>query len=479
MLNSIYRIKNLITYIFLLVSLSIEAQTNLTGSVMCDNLGIEGVVVTDGYTCVKTDQRGHYSIQKDSNSKYVYLSLPSGYITKVESTIPEFYKVIKENNSIYNFELTKNTKSDLNHTVLVQADAQVTSISDLDQYNVILKDAKSHMNLYSKNDVFGIDCGDIVGDSPQFFPEYIKRVSTLNFPIFRAIGNHDMDYYGRSNETSTKTFEKYFGPKYYSFNKGKAHYIVIDNNFFLGRDYFYMGYVDETTFKWLEQDLSAVEKGSLVFLIIHIPSQLTKEKQAFEYSYSSIADQTTNATALYNILEPYNTHIISGHMHYNLNICFTPTLMEHNTASVCGTWWQLGVCLDGAPRGYAVYKVNGNQVEWYYKGVGYNADYQMKVYNINSVVDYPNDIIANVWNYDDKWKVEWIEDGVLMGQMIKFTGYDPDAAIMCADKSKVKYSWISPVQTEHLFRATPKNKNAHIEVRVTDRFGNVFIEKIK
>lgn len=79
----------------------------------------------------------------------------------------------------------------------------------------------------------------------------------------------------------------------------------------------------------------------------------------------------------------------------------------------------------------------------------------------------------------DLWKVEWLEDGKNMGEMIHFTGFDPDAEAVCADKERVVYDWISPVKTEHLFRATPKNPDASIEVRVTDRFGNVYRQAVK
>lgn len=87
---------------------------------------------------------------------------------------------------------------------------------------------------YSKEwDVFGIDCGDIVGDTPSLYPSYIDTVASLGFPVYRTIGNHDMTYGGRTFEYSYQTFENYFGPTYYSFNKGKAHYIVLNNNFYV------------------------------------------------------------------------------------------------------------------------------------------------------------------------------------------------------------------------------------------------------
>ncbi|WP_303884791.1 hypothetical protein, partial [Dysgonomonas mossii] len=32
--------------------------------------------------------------------------------------------------------------------------------------------------------------------------------------------------------------------------------------------------------------------------------------------------------------------------------------------------------------------------------------------------------------------------------------------------------------TDHLFRATPIDKNAIIEIKVTDRFGNIYKQKV-
>ena len=36
-----------------------------------------------------------------------------------------------------------------------------------------------------------------------------------------------------------------------------------------------------------------------------------------------------------------------------------------------------------------------------------------------------------------------------------------------------------PIKTEHLFKATPHNKNAVIEIVVTDRFGHIYKQNIK
>jgi hypothetical protein len=43
----------------------------------------------------------------------------------------------------------------------------------------------------------------------------------------------------------------------------------------------------------------------------------------------------------------------------------------------------------------------------------------------------------------------------------------------------MKYDWIQPIETEHLFKAIPVNRHASIQVRVTDRFGRVYLEDVK
>ena len=48
------------------------------------------------------------------------------------------------------------------------------------------------------------------------------------------------------------------GPTWYSFNRGKAHYIVLDNVFYYSDCYNYMVYISEKLFMWLELDLGSV-----------------------------------------------------------------------------------------------------------------------------------------------------------------------------------------------------------------------------
>lgn len=476
--------RTIISIAFILISTvygsRINGQCQIKGKVTCNGKGIKNVIVTDGISCVQTNEKGEYKIPSIQTSGFVYISTPAEYITDCkDKTIPLFYQRIDNETNSYNFNLHKNPKDDLNHTFIAQADVQMTDNDCLNEYKNILSDCKNLIEKYKHQDVFGFNCGDIVGDVPSLYPGYIDASSVLDIPIYRAIGNHDMNYSGRSHETSTQTFESYFGPTHYSFNKGNAHYIVINNTFYIGRDYFYMGYVDEKTLSWLEQDLSYVNKGAPVFVIMHIPSRLEEEPQPFHYDSHCINSQTVNSSALHKILEPYNTHIISGHMHHNQNVILSANLMEHITAAVCGTWWQFSLCTDGTPQGYGVYEVNGNDVKWYYKSSGFTENYQFRSYPQGRSSKYPQDIIANVWNWDSNWKVEWLENEVLQGEMTQFTGLDLEVETLCTNKERIKYSWTRATETQHLFRATPNNPSAAISIRVTDRFGKIYEEKIE
>ena len=193
--------------ILMSLSLNLQAQNlsgTIRGKVTCHGKGLQGVVVTDGIDCVLTNKSGEYVLAPQRDARFVYLSVPSGYQPKTEKTIPLFHQQIEmDKQDGYNFELMKNPQNDANHLFLVQADVQVTSEDDVKAYGRFLQDIKEYVQPYSgKRDIFGIDCGDIVGDTPSLYPSYINTVSTLDFPVYRAIGNHDMTYGGRTFEYS-------------------------------------------------------------------------------------------------------------------------------------------------------------------------------------------------------------------------------------------------------------------------------------
>lgn len=483
------RIKKLrlINYHFffsLLLLLSIASQSFaqsyvVNGRVLSKLEALEGVVVTDGVSTTITNSDGIYTLEVSPHASFVYLSTPSGYLPKDSLNVPQFFQTLNgTDGSTYDFELVKNEKEDINHVVLVHADAQFFREEQFKLYDKVIDDCIETIAEYKNQDVFGIDCGDLTADRPDFYSPYINILNKTSVPFYRVLGNHDMENGGRSKEESVYQFESYFGPSNYSFNRGNAHYIVLNNVYYLGRPYSYMGYIDEQTYSWIEQDLSYVPQGSLVFIAMHIPGRLTEERIPFKYDGKNIRQQTVNIEPLFKMLEPYNTHIFTGHEHYNKNIIHTPNLYEHNTTAISGAFWQGDYCWDGTPIGYGVYEVTGNDVKWYFKSAGHPREYQMRVTPVGSSTEHPDDIIVNVWNWDKNWTVEWTENGVNHGEMTQFTGLDPATTETFADKEKLDLKWLSPVPTDHLFRATPQSKDSKIEIIATDSFGQVYRETL-
>ena len=116
--------------------------------------------------------------------------------------------------------------------------------------------------------------------------------------------------------------------------------------------------------------------------------------------------------------------------------------------------------------------MDGNDIKWIYKGCGHPLDYQMKVYT--GLAEYPGQIIANVWDYDPMWKIEYYEDGVKVCDMQRFKAQDPLAKELYKDPASLKRSWVYAIPTENMFKATVSDEAKKLEVRVTDRFGRTY-----
>jgi hypothetical protein len=72
-----------------------------------------------------------------------------------------------------------------------------------------------------------------------------------------------------------------------------------------------------------------------------------------------------------------------------------------------------------------------------------------------------------------------MEDGVSKGNMEQIIGYDPEAVeLYLGPAMPEKHTWVEPSLTEHLFKAAPSANAKEITVKATDRFGNVYTQKI-
>ncbi len=436
----------------------LKREDTIKGSVTDGKNGIANVVISDGYNVVLTDAKGNYSITLNDKAKNLFMSTPSGYEFKTDYNVAKQYETLGSRNQ-YDFKLKALKRNDSKHNFIIWADPQTKTKKDVKQLmDTSVPDTIDTIKSLGKDAlVHGICVGDIVWDNHALFPDYNEAVAQMGIPFFQALGNHDMDYRMGGDETSDKTFKEIYGPTYYSFNRGKTHYVVMDDVRYLGTERDYDGYITEDQLAWLAKDLKYVDKSQLLIINLHIP----------------VYNHVKNNKDLYAVLEGYkNVHIMSGHTHFNANN-ITNGIYEHNHGTVCGGWWTGPICGDGTPRGYAVYEVNGTDLTWYYKSTGLSKENQVSIH----IEKLTNQIrmIANVWNWDPQWKVEYFLDGKAIGALKNEIGFDPQAVTLYkGEELPASRKFVEPIETDHLFVAHFDPAVKKVKVVATDRFGQKY-----
>ncbi len=460
----------------------------VTGRVASEGAGLRGVPVTDGETVVQTDADGRFRLAASARRPFVYLSVPAGYqMPQHETGTARFYRPIEPGNGDAveaNFDLQPIERDDEQHAFLVLADPQTGIEAEVEEFQRrTVPDVRQTVRDLGNQPVFGIGAGDLVFDNLSLFSGYEAAVRQMGIPFMQVAGNHDLNFDAPDDHGATATFRDHFGPEYYSFDRGGVHYVVLDDVFWPGSDGFgsdnddYLGHIDTAQLAWLEQDLALVDDGRTVIVFTHIPPLSTAYRRSGNSS-PPVGGMILNRQAMYDLLAPYEAHIVSGHTHENEHR-YASGRHEHVVGTVCGAWWTGPICHDGTPRGYAVYEVEGESVQWRYKSTGHDADHQMRLYPAGADPTAPDEFIANVWNADPEWSVVWYEDGIQTGRMARRVGTDPMSKRLYEGPDKPeKNSWADPRPTGHLFYA-PFNPEANrIRVEATDRFGRTYSERL-
>ncbi|MCI1779973.1 MAG: calcineurin-like phosphoesterase family protein [Bacteroidales bacterium] len=510
---------------------------SVKGIVSCEGKGLPGVVVSDGYEVTKTDENGIYYLASEKQNGYVFISLPSGYITAENGNTPIFYKNVNSSrpklSEEVNFQLIKEDNS--NYVLIAMADFHLADrCSDLNQYtDVILPDINSTIAKYEAEGkkVYGLTLGDLSWDifwySNSFAPATVKTyINKINCPVFNCTGNHDNDPYVANDDWQASVpYFNSFGPTYYSFNLGPVHYIVLDNIVYINTggsegkvgERNYDCRITDSQIEWLKKDLATLPGTSTpVVVAMHAP--------LYKRPYMSGASEVNvmnlkNSSDLVEALASYeDVTILTGHVHTNYSTV-TDNLREHNVAAICATWWWTGyegyagnyICKDGSPAGYDVWEIsssNGSltKVNSYYKSAGYDAGYQFRTYDLNNVyisadkflpdnkskedelADYVSDygisrsdnkVLINIFNYNTGWKVDVTENGEPLS-VARVDVKDP-LHIISYETQRLNHG-ATPTSdfltgnTSHMFEVTASSGSSTLIIKVTDDFGNVYTE---
>ena len=435
--------------------------------------GIPGVPVTDGYSYVVTDANGVYQIKANRYTRSIYMSVPSEYKIPLDpkNHLPLFYSNNYEKGKVNrnDFKLESQPVEN-NFTLVMIGDPQCQTTAQIDRYktetvpSMISTLNQGHAEGRYPN-AYGMTLGDITFDSTNLWEGMKGTMSDLKlmdgsyFPIFQCIGNHDHNSLEQSSDyEATGKFVEYFGPTDYSFNRGQAHIIAMDDiicskvksNSSPNRyTWDYSAGLSAAQYRWLQDDLNHVDKKSekVVILGMHIPMR----------GGASSGGSSVNKDAFYkeilDLLKQFKeAHIMIGHTHYPQNYIHSgfvcrggQPIYEHVHGAACGGWWSCNSNVTGAPNGYSVYEVEGNIVKnWIALGSKTTADYQIRVYDGNQIyngskgyafswyntankcgsdsfsaqgnANLKNAFVAEVWNDDDRnWKVEMWQNGAKIG----------------------------------------------------------------
>ena len=528
-----------------------DKEVTIKGYVRSNGTPLANVVVSDGLLCTTTNANGFYSLKSNlAETKFVMVSIPSGYTAPTDANgLPIFYHRVTEKEKIKNicvadFSFNKIANNADRFTLLVGADPQPrasgagydnNAYHSLDCCEDLYRDMREKAATITGQNVYGLMLGDVVHENMDLYDNYVAGLSTLGFPMFNVMGNHDNDKTATNDVEGRRVFEEKLGPTYYSFNIGKLHFVVLDNlimkidsdsNELKAYD---QGLTDEI-WQWLQNDLSYVDRSTTLMVAAHSPmfKKIDNTNRAAKHK-----DDYANLIA-----EFAKAHIWTGHAHNTYNYNYSAShrwavVEEHTVARSTGELWTNEYIADGTPRGYTVVEVNGDNIEWHFKPTiyqtgsfvstkktskkpnytyrdwSYNSSgvakmksdnstlseaYQMKVYKPGQYHNTYADMIAgnaannyvyvNVFLWDDKW-----EKPKYNGVEMEAVGYK-DAYCLATYEIQNHYSIYgytlknddgygpSDNNIHTIFRAEETRKSGSGTVTVTDRFGNNYSSTI-
>lgn len=456
-----------------LMSGGVARQTvfNVSGRVLDESgKGIAGVVVNNGMRFTLTGEDGRWSLLTDTlTCKYISISTPADFrLPSTGGVAAGFYvpvgKAVADGG--HTFVLERRSKPSESFYYIAISDPQVCDSGDMRRWQTeTMADIRHTVDsLKRKREVVGVALGDIVFDNMPLFKDYVASIRNTGMTMFQCIGNHDFDERWQDLHNmqlgtpvyGEMEYNRHFGPTDYSFNIGKAHVVTMKNINYVGGRYYIEG-MTGAQLEWLKNDLSYVPKGTLVLLNMHAPGWNTVNN----------TDNMRNAGKLAEVLEGYRVHVFCGHTHFYQNVEVNENLYQHNIGAACGAWWAGNVNRCGAPNGYLVVDVNGDELRWHYKPTGLPVSRQFALYGRGEYPQMEDYVVANVWDYDSRCRVEWFLDGRPMGEMERFTGVD--AAYASQEGSNPAAG-----DTPHLFRCRPDGRSGKVKVVFTNRFGEQF-----
>lgn len=243
-----------------------------------------------------------------------------------------------------------------------------------------MRKAIQHVNNLRPAPHFIINGGDSImdalaankADTRAQWDVWNRVIKDNKLPVYHCIGNHDVwgwqvkDELIKSDPLYDKNWvlQQHKMPgRYYSFRKGKWHFIVLDGT--QENNGGYIARIDEEQFNWLENELNKIPADIFICIASHIPivsfcAAMFIEKNEPNGDWKILRVLLhTDARRLKNLFKKYKNikACLSGHIHLEDEVEYLGIKYFCNGA-VSGNWWK-GSFQDFEPA-YALFHFDEN-----------------------------------------------------------------------------------------------------------------------
>lgn len=375
---------------------------------------VPNVSVTDGYSVVQSNERGEYSITPSRDAVFIYITRPMGHDIK-----GDWYKPLAAN---VDFDLAPAAQDEHEYIFVHVTDTHISSnprsLQGLSRF-------VREVNQLKPKPRFVLNSGDLLDlskslvSSPETgrtaFRNYVGIMNHLDMPHYNVAGDHtDSSYklkeFPRGDHRCGKPlYWEFLGPHFFSFEYGKIHFMSIDYGYHLGtsqrvvngRTLEYPIYqVQPMHTRWMQQDMRSRSSGSFVVtsseydLGEHCPGFVEMAK-AHDVRFQLVGDH--HVTAEKSRPVPYR---VGG--------------------ALAGCWWNpkaKQMCPDLSPQGYSIYRVMGEKMEHFYKGLGQRV--AVTSHRVGSVLSGACDVVAHLVQPQVGEALEYSLDGQFWNSMTK------------------------------------------------------------
>ncbi len=244
---------------------------------------------------------------------------------------------------------------------------RIVHITDLHLYEQRKAEMKikyfiDSLNQLNPHPEFILNGGDNIMDSIETgYTETIRQWdiwensfnSSMQFPIFHCIGNHDV--WGIGEKSGCTGSESLFGKRmaisklglkerFYSFDKNNWHFIVLDSTY-IEKGY-YTARLDDEQFQWLIKDLESTPPTKPILILSHIPILsgcvfMDGDNEKTGNWIVPGAWMHIDARKLKDLFIKHdNIRVcLSGHTHLHDEMIYNG-ISYHCNGAVSGGWWQ-------------------------------------------------------------------------------------------------------------------------------------------